>query len=179
MSKPGLYIPLALFLVILAVFYMGFRLDERSALPSALLDKPFPEFAAPDLYQPQLIHQRASLLGRPALVNIWATWCPTCKAEHETFLRIAAQADVVLVGINYKDERVAALRWLSDFGNPYDIVISDPKGALGIELGVYGAPETFLINAEGTIVYKRVGDVNDRIWRDEIQPRLLAMENAG
>ena len=175
MNKASLYIPLALFLLILGIFYLGFSFEERAALPSALLNKTFPEFAAPDLYEPQRTRDRESLLGAPTLVNVWATWCPTCKAEHETLMRIAAQFDVRIVGINYKDDRVKALAWLTDFGNPYDWVISDPQGRLGIELGVYGAPETFLVDAQGTIVYKRVGDVNERIWSQEMLPRLEPM----
>ena len=118
---------------------------------------------------------KADLLGRPTLVNVWATWCPTCKAEHAELMRIAELTDVRLVGVNYKDVAVKAKRWLVDYGDPYEFVIVDQDGGLGVELGVYGAPETFLLNAEGEVVYKRVGEVNQRIWRDELAPRLAQM----
>ncbi|MBT7333818.1 MAG: hypothetical protein HN856_05520, partial [Gammaproteobacteria bacterium] len=97
------------------------------------------------------------------------------KAEHEELNRIAATTDILLVGINYKDVTTKAKRWLADYGDPFDFVIVDADGALGIELGVYGAPETFLLNARGEIVYKRVGDINPRIWRDELAPRLAQL----
>lgn len=178
MSKASLFVPLSVFVLIVAVFYVAFSLEDRHTLPSALLGKPFPEFQAPDIYQPDRVIARQDLVGAPALVNVWATWCPTCKAEHEQLMQIAAASDVRIVGVNYKDDRGKALRWLSEYGNPYDLVISDEDGRLGVELGVYGAPETFLLNEAGEIVYKRVGDVNDRIWREEILPRLMVMGDA-
>ena len=152
-------------------------------LPSALLGKVFPEFSAPDLYAPDTIITRDDLLGAPALVNVWATWCPTCKAEHEMLMDIAASAaaggaGLKIVGLNYKDDRGKALQWLAEFGNPYAMVLSDADGLLGVELGVYGAPETFLLDARGQVVYKRVGDVNQRIWEQEIKPRLATMAGA-
>lgn len=174
MSRASLFIPLAVFCLILGVGYVGFSLDDRHQLPSALLGKPFPEFQAVTLYD-QTAVSRADLVGQPTLVNVWATWCPTCKAEHAEIMRIAATTDVRVVGINYKDVTSKALRWLADYGDPYDLVIVDADGALGVELGVYGAPETFLLDAHGDIVYKRVGDVNARIWRDELAPRLAQM----
>jgi len=110
------------------------------------------------------------------LVNVWATWCPTCKAEHEELMRIERTTDLRLIGVNYKDDRAQARRWLQDFGDPYEFVLEDEDGTLGVELGVYGAPESFLLDAEGTIVYKRVGEINARIWRDELVPQLERLE---
>ena len=175
MNRASLFIPLGLFCLIMFVGYVGFSLDDRHELPSALLGKPFPEFEAPMLYDPEQRVSNENLLGRPTLVNVWATWCPTCKAEHAELMAIAASTDVRLVGVNYKDSIPKAIRWLADYGDPYDFVIVDANGALGVELGVYGAPETFLLDANGNIVYKRVGDVNPRIWRDELAPRLAHM----
>ena len=175
MSRASLYIPLGIFALIMFVGYVGFSLDDRHELPSALLGQPFPEFEAPTLYDADKIVSRADLLGRPALVNVWATWCPTCKAEHAELMRIAQATQVRLVGVNYKDSVPKAKRWLADYGDPYDFVIVDADGGLGVELGVYGAPETFLLDAQGNVVYKRVGDVNERIWRDELAPRLAQM----
>jgi len=174
-NRARLFIPLGVFALIMLVGYVGFSLEDRHQLPSALLGKPFPEFSAPLLYDRQTRVGRNDILGFPTLVNVWATWCPTCKAEHSELMRIAAASDVRLIGVNYKDSGVKARRWLADYGDPYDINIVDVDGALGVELGVYGAPETFLLDADGKIVYKRVGDVNPRIWRDELAPRLAQM----
>ena len=142
---------------------------------SELLGIPFPEFHAVALLDTQRRISKDDLLGRPTLVNVWATWCPTCKSEHNELLRIAGGTDVRLVGVNYKDDSQQARNWLAQFGNPYELVIVDEDGALGVELGVYGAPETFLLDQSGRVVYKRVGDVNPRIWRDELQPRLAEL----
>ena len=176
MSRTRLFVPLGIFLVIVGFGYAGFKLNDPHQLPSALLSKPFPEFVAPLLKDPATIVDRSALLGTPVLVNVWATWCPTCKAEHGELLRIQRETGLRLVGINYKDSRRKALRWLADFGDPYDFVLQDVDGALGVELGVYGAPESFLLDRNGIIVYKRVGDINQRIWRNEIVPALRKLK---
>lgn len=176
MNRASLFVPLGLFLLIIAFGYAGFKLNDPHQLPSALLNKPFPEFRAPLLMDPARIAERTDLLGTPVLVNVWATWCPTCKAEHAELMRIARETDLRLVGIVYKDQPALAMRWLNDYGNPYDLVLQDVDGAIGVELGVYGAPESFLLDADGTIVYKRVGDVNPHIWRNEILPVLTRLE---
>jgi len=175
-SRASLFVPLGIFLVIVAIGIAGFRLNDPHELPSALLGKPFPEFAAQRLDDPTRPVDRGDLLGAPVLVNVWATWCPTCKAEHDELMRIGAETGIRIVGVNYKDDRNKALDWLDRFGDPYDFVIEDPDGSLGVELGVYGAPETFLLNAEGIVVYKRIGDINPRIWRDELGPLVAALQ---
>jgi cytochrome c biogenesis protein CcmG/thiol:disulfide interchange protein DsbE len=175
MSRARLFVPLGIFLVVIAFGYAGFRLNDPHQLPSALLDKPFPDFRAPLLTDPERQVGREALLGSPVLVNVWATWCPTCKAEHAELLRIQRDTGLRLVGVVYKDRPELALKWLADYGNPYDLVLQDTDGAIGVDLGVYGAPESFLLDADGVIIYKRVGDVNPRIWRDEIAPRLEAL----
>lgn len=172
MSRARLFVPLAVFALVVGIGYAGFSLNDPHELPSALLDKPFPEFTAPRLDDPARTVARQDLLGAPVLVNVWATWCPTCAAEHDELIRIRETTGLRIVGVNYKDDRRAALRWLDTYGNPYDVVIQDPDGSLGVELGVYGAPESFLLDERGIIVYKRVGDINRRIWRDELGPRV-------
>ena len=176
MNRASFFVPIGIFGLIVVLGYLGFRLEDPHRLPSALLDKPFPEFSATVLGEPGRKVSRADLIGAPVLVNVWATWCPTCKAEHEELMRIDARTDLRLVGVNYKDDAPKALRWLADFGNPYAFVLEDTDGTLGVELGVYGAPESFLLDAEGRIIYKRVGDINPRIWRDEIAPLLDLLE---
>jgi cytochrome c biogenesis protein CcmG/thiol:disulfide interchange protein DsbE len=175
-KRARLFVPLAIFLLILALGYAGFDLDDPHRLPSALLGKPFPSFSATVLGEPGRTVSREDLVGSPVLVNVWATWCPTCKAEHEELMRIRRDTGLRIVGVSYKDERAKAMRWLADFGDPYEFVLEDPEGTLGVELGVYGAPESFLLDDAGTIVYKRVGDINPRIWRDEIAPRLAELQ---
>ena len=178
MNRASLFIPLSIFCLIVILGYAGFRLEDPHKLPSALLDKPFPEFDASVLGEPGRRVSRADLIGEPVLVNVWATWCPTCKAEHAELMRISEQSDLRIVGVNYKDNAPGAMRWLLDYGDPYEFVLEDADGSLGVELGVYGAPESFLLNRAGTIVYKRVGEINPRIWRDEIVPQLRRLEVA-
>ena len=175
MKRTGLFVPLAVFFLIVGIGFAGFQLTDPHKLPSALIGKAFPEFTVPLLGDPDTQVDRRALLGRPVLVNVWATWCPTCKAEHHELMRISAISDLRLVGVNYKDDAQLALRWLADYGDPYDFTMQDLTGSLGVELGVYGAPESFLLNAQGIIVYKRVGEINRRIWEQEIVPRLAVL----
>jgi cytochrome c biogenesis protein CcmG/thiol:disulfide interchange protein DsbE len=175
MSRASLFVPLGVFLLIVGVGYAGFKLNDPHELPSALLGKPFPEFTAPLLGDGATLVDRAALLGEPVLVNVWATWCPTCRAEHEQLLRIRESTGLRMVGVNYKDDPAKARNWLRQLGDPYEFVVQDLDGSLGVELGVYGAPESFLLDAQGTIVYKRVGDINPRVWRDELAPALARM----
>ena len=177
LARAGLFAPLGIFLCVLLLGYWGFRLEDPHRLPSALLGKPFPEFQAQRLAGPSAAPvRRADLLGRPTLINVWATWCPTCKAEHEQLLRIREGSQVRIVGLNYKDDPGAARRWLQNYGDPYHLNLVDGDGRLGVELGVYGAPETFLLDAAGIIRYKRVGELTPEVWREEIAPRLARME---
>jgi len=180
-SRGRLFVPLLAFVVIVGVSFVGFQLGDRKQLPSALLDKPFPEFRARVLDTtasggPERFATRENLLGKVVLVNVWATWCPTCLAEHDELARIADTYGLPIIGINYKDQPERAQQWLARYGDPYEFHLEDLDGQLGVELGVYGAPESFLLNADGRIIYKRVGDINPRIWADELEPRLRALE---
>jgi len=174
-NRASLFVPLGIFLLIVLVGFFGFRLSDPHKLPSALLGKPFPDFHAPVLDDAARQVDRSALLGAPVLVNVWATWCPTCKAEHGELLRLREELGIRIVGVNYKDDPAKALDWLERFGNPYEFVIEDRDGALGVELGVYGAPETFLLDAAGTVVHKHVGDINPRVWRDDFAPLLAGL----
>ncbi|EBP0383279.1 DsbE family thiol:disulfide interchange protein, partial [Salmonella enterica] len=115
-------------------------------------------------YQAEVLTQ-----GKPVLLNVWATWCPTCRAEHQYLNRLAAQG-IRVVGLNYKDDREKAVAWLKELGNPYALSLSDSDGMLGLDLGVYGAPETFLIDGRGIIRYRHAGDLNARVWESELKP---------
>ena len=182
LSRAGLFAPLGIFFFILLIGYYGFQLEDPHRLPSALLGKPFPDFQA------QLLQEatagptdfrvtRADLLGSAVLVNVWATWCPTCKAEHDELMRVRRETGMRIVGINYKDDPHKAQRWLRELGNPYDFNIFDADGSLGVELGVYGAPETFLLDAGGTIVHKRVGAITRQVWLEEFAPQVERMRS--
>ena len=162
--------PLVLFVAIVWLSYLGLGLEDRDKLPSALIGKPFPNFEARSLFDVSANIGRDQLIGRPTLVNVWATWCPTCKAEHAELIEIAEDTDLQLIGINYKDDRSDAIQWLAEFGNPFDRVLEDPRGDLGVELGVYGAPETFLLDRRGYIVYKRVGAITEQVWLGQMLP---------
>lgn len=169
MSRLLAFLPVVALAALALLLWRGFDLDDPHRLPSSLLNKPFPAFALPDLNEGTIL-SADDLTGEIALVNLWATWCTTCYAEHQMLLKITRQYDLPIYGINYKDDQAKAKDWLSRLGNPYRFSVVDQDGRLGIELGVYGAPETFIIDAQGVIRYKRIGDVNERIWRQELWP---------
>ena len=165
MRRLILLLPLVIFLGVAVFLYRGLFLDP-SELPSALIDKPFPAFSLPAVEGDQLITQQ-NLLGKPSLVNVWATWCVACKVEHPVLNKLASMG-VNIHGVNYKDDNAAAQKWLSEFHDPYQLNISDPKGTLGLDLGVYGAPETFFVDAKGIIRHKFVGVIDEAIWRETV-----------
>lgn len=167
MRRLLLLLPLAIFLLLAVVLYRGLFLDPAE-LPSALIGKPIPVFSLPSVDDPQKILTQADLKG-PALVNVWATWCISCKVEHPV-LTALSQRGVTIYGINYKDERAAAQKWLKDFQNPYLLDVDDAEGSLGMDLGVYGAPETFLIDAQGVIRHKFVGVIDEQVWQEQLAP---------
>lgn len=144
--------------------------DNPHDLASALTGKPLPNFSLNELNHPERGWQGQQLsLQRPMLLNVWATWCPTCQAEH-AFLNRLAGTGVRLVGLNYKDDRQKALRWLQASGDPYSLNLFDGDGMAGLELGVYGAPETFLIDGKGIVRLRHTGAITPEVWRNEIQP---------
>ncbi|MGL5947523.1 MAG: DsbE family thiol:disulfide interchange protein [Aeromonas sp.] len=166
---------LALFLIPLGLFLAGavflFRglYSDPTKLESVLIGQPVPVFTLQDMRDLSKVHDRSILQGRPLLLNVWATWCPTCYGEH-TYLKQLAGEGVAIVGMNYKDERPKALRWLDELGDPYVINLYDPDGMLGLDLGVYGAPETFFIDSQGIIRYRHVGDINPQNWAKTLKP---------
>lgn len=170
MRRLLLLLPLVLFLPVAALLYRGLFLDP-ARLPSALIGKPFPSFALPALDDSlrTLTLTQEAIKGRPALVNVWATWCGSCREEHPLLAKLAAQG-VVIYGVNYKDDRAAARRWLHTEVNPYQLNLEDATGTLGLDLGVYGAPETFFIDAHGIIRDKYVGIINQEIWNEKLAP---------
>ncbi len=168
MKKLFLFLPLALFLSISILLYRGLFLDPNR-LPSALIGMPFPHFTLPSLDSPSDILSSADVKGRPALVNVWATWCQSCRQEHLMLNKLADQG-VVIYGVNYKDVRANAQHLLRTLRNPYRLNIEDASGTLGLDLGVYGAPETFFIDAQGIIREKYVGVIDERVWQEKLAP---------
>jgi len=166
MKRWIMVLPLAVFLLVAVFLYRGLFLDPTE-LPSAMIGKPFPAFSLQSVDGKPLT--QADLIGKPALVNVWATWCPSCKVEHPYLNKLAEQG-VVIHGVNYKDDNAAALKWLAEFHNPYQLDIRDEQGSLGLDLGVYGAPETFVIDAKGIIRFKHVGVVDATVWREQLAP---------
>lgn len=170
-SRLKLFVPVLLFFALIAVFTYTLLKDDYNPrdLPSALIDKSLPEFSLPALEPESLMLQNKAILGQPFLLNVWATWCVSCRVEHPYFMKLKQQG-VKIVGLNYKDKRTKALDWLKQLGNPYAINIFDEEGSLGLDLGVYGAPETYLVDANGVVKSKFVGVVNEEVWQKQFAP---------
>lgn len=168
MKRFKLFIPFAVFLILSGLLYMGLSLDPNE-LPSVLIGKPVPEFSLPDLHNPDNNITPATMKGKPYLLNVWATWCPSCKYEHPYLIKLA-EMGVPIYGVNYKDDTDKARKLLEEAGDPYMANIVDEEGSLIMALGVYGAPETFIVDAEGIIRYRLVGVVNEEIWKSTMAP---------
>lgn len=172
MKRWLMVLPLAAFLVVAVFLYRGLYLDPAE-LPSAMIGKPFPAFSLPTVQGDKTLTQ-ADLQGKPALVNVWATWCISCRVEHPVLTKLADQG-VLIYGVNYKDVNEDAKKWLKDFHNPYQLDINDADGSLGLNLGVYGAPETFLIDSKGIIRHKFVGVIDETVWREQLAGKYQAL----
>ena len=168
MKRFKLFIPFAIFIIMSGLLFIGLSLDPNE-LPSVLIGKPVPEFSLPDLDNPGKNITPETMKGKSYLLNVWATWCPSCKYEPPYLVKLA-EMGVPIYGVNYKDDTEKARRLLDDTGNPYRANIIDEEGTLIMALGVYGAPETFIVDAEGIIRYKLVGVVNEDIWKSTMAP---------
>lgn len=175
MNKVIRFIPLILFVVLAVVLYRGLFLNPQ-AMPSALVGKKMPEFSLTALQDESRILNKATLMGDIYLINVWATWCPSCRYEHPYILELAKDKRFNIYGLNYKDERKAAIKWLSELGDPYQFSIFDPLGHLGIDLGVFGAPETFVIDHTGTIRKRFAGTIDYQVWQQEFEPLIKLIE---
>jgi cytochrome c biogenesis protein CcmG/thiol:disulfide interchange protein DsbE len=160
------------FALLVVVFVFGLRKDP-SVLPSPFIDKPAPGFDLPSLTQPDRRVSSADLDGT-TLVNIWATWCVGCRQEHPFLMQLAAANTIPIYGINWRDNRADALRWLQEFGDPYVASGFDEDGRVGIDWGVYGAPETFLIGPGGLVLHKHLGPLSASVWEQDFVPRIDA-----
>ena len=166
-------IPLAVLVALMALFLVGLRRDPR-LVPSPLLGKAAPAFDLPTLDGSAPRFSEQDLRGAPVLVNFFASWCAGCQDEHAMLLQLARSGQAKIVGVDYKDAESDGRNWLQRHGNPYAIVARDENGRVGIDWGVYGVPETFVLDAGGTIVYKHVGPVTPEAWEKKIRPLLAA-----
>ena len=168
MQRFKLFIPLIIFAILAIFFWKGLSLDPN-AMPSALIDDPVPSFELPTVKDDSKMVTQDIFKGQVSLLNVWATWCISCRVEHP-YLNKLSEEGVAIYGINYKDDTPAAVKWLQEFHDPYQLSIVDADGRLGIDLGVFGAPETYLIDQRGVIRYKHVGVVDDRVWSKILKP---------
>jgi cytochrome c biogenesis protein CcmG/thiol:disulfide interchange protein DsbE len=166
-------LPVVIFCVLAAVLFVGIRHSpDKSTMASVLVGKPAPAFELPVLGDPTRKLNSRELAGKPWVLNVWGTWCFECRNEHETLMKIAAQGRLPIVGLSYKDHDDAATQWLNELGNPYSVVAVDREGRTAIDFGVYGAPETFFIDAAGQVQYRHVGAMTLEVWQREFLARL-------
>ena len=168
-------VPLAVFGLLVVVFLRGLQLDP-SEVPSPLIGKPAPIFQLPALRDAERKVSNEDLKGKVSLVNVWATWCVGCRQEHAALLAIHKTGSVPIIGLNYKDERDSALSWLERLGDPYLFNAFDADGQVAIDWGVYGAPETFLVDAEGIVRYKHIGPMTLAIFESRILPLVRQLQ---
>ena len=167
-------IPLGIFFLMVGLLGYGLTLDPKK-VPSPLIDKVAPPFTLAQLYQPDSQVSDKDLLGQVWVLNVWASWCVACRAEHEVITRLSRLNMAPVIGLNYKDQPDDAKRWLKQFGNPYRTSLMDQDGRVGIDWGVYGVPETFIIGKDGLIKYKHIGPVTNESLESEVIPMLKAL----
>ncbi len=167
-------IPIVLFLLLSIFLWRGLSLDPRH-LPSVQLGKALPVFTLPQLQEPNSTFSSSQLRNQVVLLNVWASWCTACVDE-QVFMMQLAREGVSIYGLNYKDKADDALQWLAQWGNPYKVIVQDREGKAAIDLGVYGAPETFVIDKKGIIRYRHVGIMNQEAWTQDILPLMKKLE---
>ena len=167
-------LPLIGVVALIPILILGLHSDP-SELPSQFIGKPAPQFDLPTLRDPQQRISTANLSGQVSLVNIWATWCVGCRAEHNFLMQLYRENSVPIYAINWRDNRTDAMNWLAQLGDPYVASGFDEDGTVGIDWGVYGAPETFLINTDGQVVYRFTGPLNGALWEQEFVPRIAEL----
>lgn len=167
-------LPLIAFVLLAALLFVGVRMNsgkDNSAIPSPLIGKPAPALTLPELPLPESRIAVDALRGRPYVLNVWGSWCVSCRVEHPVITELA-KSGALVVGYNYKDTPEDASRWLAQFGNPFALVVQDADGQAALNWGIYGAPETFVIDAEGIVRFKHIGPLTPDIVQDRIRPLL-------
>lgn len=169
-------LPAGIFAALVALLFVGIqRAPNKSVIASPLIGKPAPQFELPVLGSAETFANE-SMRGRWYLLNVWGTWCAECRREHDMLLEIASSGEIPIVGLNWKDDPAAAQQWLEQLGNPYAIIPADREGRVAIDWGVYGAPETFLIDDRGVVRYKHVGALHPLAWESEFLPRIRGVK---
>lgn len=168
-------VPLGIFIVLVVFLAVGLGLNPRE-VPSPLIDKPAPNFSLTILDDSDRLTQPKDMLGKVWLLNVWATWCGACRGEHPVLMELAAKGGVPIYGLDYKDNRMQALMWLRQFGNPYQVTAFDADGKVGIDYGVYGVPETYVIDRQGIIRYKQIGPVTRELLERKILPLVKELQ---
>lgn len=176
--KAKFLIPLAIFLALAGFLGFGLTLNP-SVVPSPLIGKPAPDFKLARLEAPEQMFGVEDMRGQVWLLNVWASWCVSCRQEHPYLVELARTGHVAVIGLNYKDERDAAIGWLRGQGDPYLATVTDPDGRIGIEYGVYGTPETFLIDKDGIIRYKHIGPIGRDTLQKVLMPMIAELSSAG
>lgn len=169
-------LPFVAFVVIAVFLFIGLNLNPRE-VPSPLIDKPAPAFTLPQLHEPEKQFSPKDMLGKVWLLNVWSSWCVSCKDEHPVLMALAQQNIVPIYGLDYKDKRGDALTWLARGGNPYVLSAADIEGRIGIDYGVYGVPETYVIDKQGIIRYKQIGAVTVQNLKEKILPLVKELQN--
>ena len=173
-------LPFAAFVGLVVLFAFGLNPSrDIHALPSPLIGKPAPEIALSDLLDPSRAVSNAALRGQVYVLNVWGTWCVACREEHEALLAISQQHIVPIIGLDWKDQRERAQQWLQQLGNPYQAVAFDSDGRTGVNWGVYGAPETYLVDRQGRVIYKFISPMTQQVWEREFLPRIAAARRDG
>ena len=177
MSRIALLVPIAIFLALAAVFGLGLTRDP-SSIPSELIDRPLPEFDLPPIAGRELGLATRDLSGEVSMVNIFGSWCVSCRIEHPLLMEIARSGEAPIHAVNWKDKPGDGSAWLARFGDPYRRIGDDPEGRVIIDLGVTGAPETFIIDKAGRVRYKHVGPITPEAWTKTIRPLIMELKNA-
>jgi len=168
-------LPLIVIVILIPVLILGLQKDPRE-LPSQYIGKPAPEFDLPTVQDPEQRMGSADFRGKISLVNFWGTWCVGCRAEHNFLLQLSREQDIPIYSVNYRDQRSKAISWLAQLGNPYVATGNDEDGRVGLDWGVYGAPETFLVNADGHVMLRYAGPMNPAVWEDQFLPRIAELK---
>lgn len=171
-------LPLVAVIALILFLVVGLKRGDPRALPSPFIGKPAPEFELPKLSDPESTVGSQDLAGNLALVNVWATWCVGCRAEHPFLLELQRNGDIPIYGINWRDTRPEALRWIQQLGDPYVASGFDGTGRVGIDWGVYGAPETFLVSADGIVLHKHLGPLDRAAWEKDFLPLIERGESS-
>jgi cytochrome c biogenesis protein CcmG, thiol:disulfide interchange protein DsbE len=169
-----LLLPLVLFIALVGFLLIGLHRDPHE-VPSPLINKPAPDFKLSQLREPTKTFSPQEMSGKVWVLNFWGTWCVACREEHPLLIEYSKTGAIPIYGVDYKDDRAAAMQMLEEEGNPYTLTVSDPDGRISIDYGVYGAPESYLIDRNGVIRFKQIGPITEEVWQKEFLPRARQM----